>query len=427
MRFVKQLALGSITALLLAACGGGSEQAAKVTYSSVVSFGDSLSDAGTYGSQFTVNGVKGAIGSDPTPSYVAVQLIAAAITGKPSCAARVGGFTYPVTSVPGCTNYAQGGARVTDPVGPGNSGTAGSFDKALTEPVVQQIQNYLTTTGGQFTGKELVTVMAGGNDLFAQADALTAGANNAFATSLITQLVSGASTQAGAAYAYAAVPPAVLSAAAATGATPTSIIIAAINAAAADATAHSYSNSAATLDNAATLGAAAQLAAETYVGTTGIQNAAIAMATAGAELAAYVKDMKRNKGATRIMVVNIPDASGSPYAVKGGLTAVVLPMVTAFNAQLAAGLKGEPGVLLVDLFTETKNQFKTPAQFGLSNVTDAACDMTNLLSVSQCTVNTLLPGDKSRYAFADSVHPTPYGQKLMAQLMSKELTLAGWL
>ena len=72
MRFVKQLALGSITVVLLAACGGGSEQAAKVTYSSVVSFGDSLSDAGTYGSQFTVNGVKGAIASDPTPSYVAV-------------------------------------------------------------------------------------------------------------------------------------------------------------------------------------------------------------------------------------------------------------------------------------------------------------------------------------------------------------------
>ncbi len=426
MRFVKQLGLVSITVLLLAACGGGSEQAAKVTYSSVVSFGDSLSDAGTYGSQFTVNGVKGAIGSDPTPSYVAVQLIAATITGKPSCAARIGGFTRAVTSVSGCTNYAQGGARVTNPVGPGNSGTAGSFDKALTEPVVRQIQNYLATTGGKFSGTELITVMAGGNDLLSQADALTSRGNAEFATSLITQLVAGASTPTGQGLAYAALVPAVTAAAGASGATPTSIIVAAIGTASQNATANGYTNSAATMANAGAIGLTAQTAAETYVKNTGIQNAVIAMTTAGAELAAYVKDMKA-KGATRVMVINMPDASGTPYAVKGGTQALVLPMVTAFNARLAADLKGESGVLMIDMFSESQKQFNTPAQFGLSNVTDAACDMSNLLSVTQCTISTLLAGDKSRFAFADSVHPTPYGHKLMAQLMSKELTLAGWL
>ena len=48
MRFVKQLALGSITALLLAACGGGNEIPLKVQIKSVKVIGDSLSDSGTY-------------------------------------------------------------------------------------------------------------------------------------------------------------------------------------------------------------------------------------------------------------------------------------------------------------------------------------------------------------------------------------------
>ncbi len=191
MRFVKQLALGSITALLLAACGGGSEQAAKVTYSSVVSFGDSLSDPGAYkvpqiaavGGMFTVNGITGAIGASTAPSYVWPQLVAAAIVGTPSCAARVG-FAGAVAPVPGCTNYAQGGSRVTDANGSGHS------TGALTEPVVTQIQNFLAlpANGGKFKGTELVTVQGGANDLFVQGDAF----KTSFMNAVVTRLVLGA-------------------------------------------------------------------------------------------------------------------------------------------------------------------------------------------------------------------------------------------
>ena len=199
MRFVKQLALGSITALLLAACGG-SEQ---VTYSSVVSFGDSLSDPGAYkvgqiaavGGMFTVNGITGAIGASTAPSYVWPQLVAAAIVGTPSCAARVG-FAGAVAPVPGCTNYAQGGSRVTDANGSGHS------TGALTEPVVAQIQNFLAlpANAGKFKGTELITVQGGANDMFAQADILTAAAtaagtaagNAAFMPAIISRLAAGA-------------------------------------------------------------------------------------------------------------------------------------------------------------------------------------------------------------------------------------------
>jgi phospholipase/lecithinase/hemolysin len=39
----------------------------------------------------------------------------------------------------------------------------------------------------------------------------------------------------------------------------------------------------------------------------------------------------------------------------------------------------------------------------------------------------VISGDISTYLFADGVHPTPYGYKLMAQEAAKYLVIAGWL
>ena len=430
MKFVKHLALASLTAALLVACGGGGngDQSNRVSYSAVVTFGDSLSDPGAYkvgpiaqaGGMFTVNGIGGAIGSDPTPSYVWPQLVSAALVGTPSCAARVGYGTAPV-AVPGCTNYAQGGSRVTDPNGPGRSGGA------LTEPVAAQIQNFLAlpANGGAFKGTELVTVMAGANDMFAQSDILTAAAtkvgndtgNAAFATSIITQLVTAAPA-ANRAAAQATIGAAVMGAAQAANATPTSIITAAIVAAATDAGMNGYTNPAATLANAPTLGATAQAAATTqgntaaatYVGTTGITIATAGMSAAAKELADNVK-LILSKGAKKVVVLNIPDASQTPYGVSSGQAPLVLAMTQAFNARLKAELTGVAGVLLLDAFAENQKQFTNPAQFGLTNVKDMVCKAgpTNPTGSSLlCNPSNVLAGDTSRYMFADSVHPTPY-------------------
>jgi phospholipase/lecithinase/hemolysin len=449
MKFVKHLALASLTAALLVACGGGGngDQSNRVSYSAVVTFGDSLSDPGAYkvgpiaqaGGMFTVNGIGGAIGSDPTPSYVWPQLVSAALVGTPSCAARVGYGTVPV-AVPGCTNYAQGGSRVTDPNGPGRSGGA------LTEPVAAQIQNFLAlpANGGAFKGTELVTVMAGANDMFAQSDILTAAAtkvgndtgNAAFATSIITQLVTAAPA-ANRAAAQATIGAAVMGAAQAANATPTSIITAAIVAAATDAGMNGYTNPAATLANAQTLGATAQAAATTqgntaaatYVGTTGITIATAGMSAAAKELADNVK-LILSKGAKKVVVLNIPDASQTPYGVSSGQAPLVLAMTQAFNARLKAELTGVAGVLQLDAFAENQKQFANPAQFGLTNVKDMVCKAgpTNPTGTSLlCNPSNILAGDTSRYMFADSVHPTPYSHKLLAQFVTKELVLAGWL
>ncbi len=451
MRFVKQLALGSITVVLLAACGGGSEQAAKVTYSSVVSFGDSLSDPGAYkvgqialaGGMFTVNGISGAIGASTAPSYVWPQLVAAAIVGTPSCAARVG-FAGVVAPVPGCTNYAQGGSRVTDANGSGKS------TGALTEPVVAQIQNFLAlpANAGKFKGTELITVQGGANDMFAQADILTAAAtaagtaagNAAFMPAIISRLAAGASAGATRTAAQTAITTAVVSAG---NQTVAQLIGVAIGAALTHAGTNGYTNAvanAAAGDSGAALvagatadaNAAGAAAGATYAAGAGAVTALTNMSTAGKELADAVKSMLAN-GAKKVVVLNIPDASQTPYGVSAGpqQQPLILAMTQSFNTRLKAELAGVSGVLFIDAFAENQKQFAMPAQFGLSNVTDKVCKVDSVTNPSGsslfCNPSNVIAGDTSRYLFADGVHPTPYGHKLLAQFVNKELVLAGWL
>lgn len=252
MKQFRVLATALAAALLVAACGGGGngDQTPPVKYSAVVSFGDSLSDAGTYnvgaikaagGGMFTVNGIAGAIGADTVPSDNWAQLVSASAVGKPSCSARVGGFGVAETAVAGCTNYAQGGSRVTDPNGIGNASggavAAGTMTAgALTEPVVTQIANYVKDSGG-FTGNELITVLAGPNDLFAQLTKLTvdataagnAAGNTAFATAVVGALAADSPNPATAATAIGtAMAQAQAAAAKVAGATTTTIMQAAV-------------------------------------------------------------------------------------------------------------------------------------------------------------------------------------------------------
>ena len=168
---------------------------------------------------------------------------------------------------------------------------------------------------------------------------------------------------------------------------------------------------------------------------------------AGGELSAIVKNMVA-KGAKRIVVTNLPDVSQTPYAL-GTITVtagvadnstqqLILAMTKAFNDKLKADLAGVAGILFVDVFTEYQKQIANPTQFGLSNVKDTACDLRfgiNPLATKDkadgsslaCKSSNLIAGDTSRYLFADGVHPTPYGHKLLGQLVNKELILAGWL
>jgi outer membrane lipase/esterase len=175
---MRQFKLGSvvlITLILVGCGGGGSDVPAKPKFTAQVSFGDSLSDVGSYrvstlGSptadvgEFTINAASG-VATNWT------ELTAPKFGLVEPCAAENGGFGVATSSKAGCFGYAQGGARVTDPAGVGNTGsTSGVFNGAMTVPVVTQIANHLlAAVGNMFTGNEIVFVMAGANDVFVQA------------------------------------------------------------------------------------------------------------------------------------------------------------------------------------------------------------------------------------------------------------------
>lgn len=453
MNFFKSswAALGA--ALLVAACGGGGDgnQAPRIAFTSIVSFGDSLSDVGTYrvgsiaaagGGKFTVNDA-----TNPNTPTVWTEFLAAEM-GLTSCAARVGGYGVAPVAKTGCRNYAQGGARVENPKGVGNATGAGDITGALTHPVVTQIANYAIDNGSaNFTDTQLVTVAAGANDIFGLTDQLkadaaavgaTAGAAagaQTFASTLIASLAAGATNPATAAQAIGA---ALLTESARAGHTDLTVVQAAVGAAAvqpgnaAVASPTVYGPMVAAAQAAATTAgtAAGTKAGNAYAAGDGAAAAVTGMAIAATKLAGYVKTSIVGKGATHVVVSNLPDVSLTPMANAAPETKpLILAMTTAFNSALQANLAGTPGVVLVDAFSNVQDQVNHPERYALSNVTATACNLAVLpLPTSLiCSAATTVAGDSSHYMFADGVHPTPFVHRLQAQLIATYLAKAGWL
>jgi outer membrane lipase/esterase len=361
--------LGACMLAVLASCGGGGDgdQSPKLQISRIVSFGDSLSDVGSYntialagqvslaaGLGGTANSGKFTVNSAGAKNWI--ELLAAQYGVAAPCPAQTGlqsvgplvGFAQATQDFADCFAYAQGGARVTEDVGPGNVGTLpGASSGALgqlTRPVEKQVLAHLAkgTGGDSFSSDELVLVLAGGNDLFINLALVGAGAIDV----------------------------------------PTAVGL---------------------------------------------------MATAGTQLADLVKDEMLAKGASHVVVVNVPDVSLTPDSLEAGAQAQALTksLTVAFNDALAAGLAGisSPQVVFVDAFTQSQEQAAIPEQFDLSNVTDRACDPAlSVIDTSLvCNANTLIAGDTSKFLYADGVHPTPYGYKLLAQFVADRLVKAGLL
>jgi outer membrane lipase/esterase len=192
-----------VAAVLMAACGGssdpdvagsGSPAGAPTTqgsFTKVVSFGDSLSDIGTYtpatsatgngqapyiGGKFTTNSATATVWVENVATALSITLTPAQVGfGSASQLCPAANAT--------CTAYGQGGSRVTNPVGIGHSGGA------LTVPVNTQIANHLARFSS-FTANDLIFVYAGNNDVFTQF-----GTFVATATAIQTQAATGAITQ----------------------------------------------------------------------------------------------------------------------------------------------------------------------------------------------------------------------------------------
>ena len=169
-----------VGAALLAACGGGDSGPSTTR---VVSFGDSLSDLGTYapatslgapgtspffGGRFTTNTHTGyTAASNSNTATIWVEWVATRL-GVAITQAAIGfgttNIACPVAATSpalagSCTGYGQGGSRVTDANGIGKS------SGALTVPMTTQMDNFLTRFSG-YNDKDIVFVYGGNNDIF---------------------------------------------------------------------------------------------------------------------------------------------------------------------------------------------------------------------------------------------------------------------
>ena len=130
-------------------------------------------------------------------------------------------------------------------------------------------------------------------------------------------------------------------------------------------------------------------------------------------------------GARCIVVFNLPDIAKTPRFRKKSpqIRAGVDAMVNAYNRILWAGL-AVPGNYIIPVDTyKALNQFIAhPARYNLDNVTDPACTVDSAIN---CDKNTLVTPDASeKYFFADGVHPTDKGHRLLSNQVVDDITTA---
>ena len=126
------------------------------SFTQVVSFGDSLSDVGTYayarqfgGGAYTTN-----------PGAISVQVIAEHY-GSRLKPALTGGFGQASVVHPEGFGYAQGGARVAGAPNPGDAtGDTGELQTPLTSQVAAYLKSHT-----RFTAQQLVLMQGGANDV----------------------------------------------------------------------------------------------------------------------------------------------------------------------------------------------------------------------------------------------------------------------
>ena len=450
-------ALALFAAAALTACGGSdnnnSAAPAKPVFASQISFGDSLSDVGTYkvgtvaalgGGKYTINGnnvaINAALHGKNWTELVAAQMNlaapCAAVTGLNGVAAQ--GFSVPAVKNPACTSYAQGGSRVTNPVGPGNIATGAAIGQ-LTFPIVAQVADHLQRTGGTFKATDIVYVMAGGNDALALTAGLTAAATAEGAKVGGQTLIKNLSARLGAnatnpAAATTAIATAMATEAARPGSTSQTLVGVAIQTAAtqpgnsAVGAVAVYGPMVALSSTEAS--AAGNAAAQAYGSANGPALVPM-MAQAGKELGDLIRNQIVAKGATHVVVLNLPDLASTPNgkAQSASSQQLLAGMASGFNIALRAALDGlDDKVLYLDVFTVSQDQVMNPSKYGISNALTPACATNNLGGTSLvCNASNTVAGDYSKYLFADSVHPAPYGQTLIAKFVAESLIARGWL
>lgn len=396
MKNLRAWSLAAMAAALMVACGGNEPYVAgsgdtagapttKGAFTSVVSFGDSLSDAGTYvwatsiagdGSPPYLGG-KWTTNTTPQSATIWVENLAMGI-GLIVTPAEIG-FAGVSSACPAanatCTAYGQGGAMVTNPIGIGHTGGA------LTVPVKTQIERHLARFT-RFGAGDLIFVWGGNNEVFAYFETFA----NA-AAAIMAQAAAGTITA----------------------------------------------------DQAKAALLSAQLDALGKMKTAALDEAAYVKSKILAQGGRYV---------AVVNVPDFMDTPYGTGLAANPQTAALAPMLTAlpanFNLWLREGLTDQP-VKIIDAWSLIKQIRARPGDFGLLNVTTPTCNfqaqdviLGRVLSSGRalfCNVTVGQPfnmmadagADPSTWLFADDAHPSTGGHRVIAQEFAKQLRAFGWL
>jgi outer membrane lipase/esterase len=377
------------TALALAGCGGGSSSGSanvSLRVNNVKVVGDSLTDSGTFGFKFSMQG------SATEPMLIWTERIAAAY-GAPTLCPRyiaTGATTVvPNPATAACNSYGVGGGRI-------------NFPSAPTSPfsIPQQLRDLAAEKN--YALGDLLLVDGGGNDA---AD--------------LTGAFLGIPTDRGAAFAALVstlVPAATVSAQLATGTSGAVNLGGLYMTALADRMYDAVKTSA--LDR----GAPRVL----VLNIPGITNTPRFLDT--------------------LDLVALANGGGAAGATARAQTdAIIRGWIVAFNTRLNTRFAGNANAVVVDFYTFFNDQAANPAKYGLTNVRTPACpvqgvgtDGLALYNAQTCTSTSLSattpPAGATgganwwrTYAFSDGFHPTITGYQLLADQVNISLRAAGWL
>ena len=178
-------------------------------------------------------------------------------------------------------------------------------------------------------------------------------------------------------------------------------------------------------------------------------------------LADSINTQALDKGAKRVVVVNVPNINLTPRfknlltavsALAGGgaagqaqadlIATVSDGWVKTFNAQLASRFNGESRVAVVDFYTAFDQWVKTPASYGFTNTSKPACPATGvdtnglpIYDFKGCVATQLSAAPPAgevgtnwwqTYFFSDHFHGTPKANQAMGDLVLAKLKEKGW-
>ena len=352
-------------------------------------FGDSLSDSGTFGLKFTVQGTRA---TGEGSSSIWVDVVAAQLQKTLLCAyyrSSTGGPPFTVRS--GCTNYAIGGGRINNFTNPADP-----------RSIVLQLQT-AAQVHGNYGASDILLVVGGGNDAADLAGAWLGATTPAGLQSFQTLLSSALGASATATL---------------LGSGPNGPVVAGV----------------------AYMEKLADNLADTII-TQAVEKGAKKVLVMNMPDIALTPRFSAVLTGVAASVAAAP--GGSPQAGAAQAAAaktVIQSWVNAFNNKLAnrfASTTSAASVVAVLDFNNTfREQVANPGAFGFTDGTTTACPVTGTDSSGlpsytfpTCTATALSAtsgAEWQTYLFSDGFHPTPRAHQKAGELALAVMTQRGW-